>query len=275
MIQFKIGTAGFPHSTIPRNVLQSLHEVKKLGLQAMELEFVHGVWLNEESAKKIFEENKKTNIALSAHAPYYVNLNAKEKYKIDNTKKFITDSLKMASIAGARNVVVHPGFYLKDSKEETLRHIEMHLKELVEELNSLDLKASIALETMGRTAQFGSLEECLILSKECKVNVCFDFSHLFARSIGKANSKEAFNEMIDLINHYNKKLLKDMHIHLSGMNYGDKGEKNHLPLKESPLNFKALIQVLIERKCAGIIICESPNLETDALLIQKTFMKIA
>ena len=65
-----------------------------------------------------------------------------------------------------------------------------------------------------------------------------------------------------------------MHIHLSGINYGDKGEKNHLILQESDLNYKDLLKVWKEFKIKGCVVCESPNIEDDALLLQKTWHKI-
>ena len=42
------------------------------------------------------------------------------------------------------------------------------------------------------------------------------------------------------------KALKHLHIHLSGIEYGPKGEKNHLPLAEADLNMKALFKALNE-----------------------------
>ena len=62
-----------------------------------------------------------------------------------------------------------------------------------------------------------------------------------------------------------------MHIHISGIAYGEKGEKNHLILKESKFNYQDLIKTLKEFKCKGVVICESPNIEKDALLLQETF----
>jgi deoxyribonuclease-4 len=72
-----------------------------------------------------------------------------------------------------------------------------------------------------------------------------------------------------------KKALRRLHIHLSGIEYGPKGEKNHLPVAESDLKLNALYQALCDFGCAGRILCESPIMEEDALNMKKAWMKIS
>jgi deoxyribonuclease-4 len=66
-----------------------------------------------------------------------------------------------------------------------------------------------------------------------------------------------------------------LHIHLSGIEYGPKGEKNHLKLVEADLDLKALFRALKEFGCAGRILCESPIMEEDALNMKKAWMKVS
>jgi deoxyribonuclease IV len=66
--------------------------------------------------------------------------------------------------------------------------------------------------------------------------------------------------------------LDSMHCHISGIAYGEKGEKNHLLLRESDLNYIDLMAVFQEFHIKGLVICESPNLEEDALLLKNTFL---
>ena len=60
-------------------------------------------------------------------------------------------------------------------------------------------------------------------------------------------------------------------MHISGIEYGSNGEKNHLILKESDFNYPDLLVALKEFNVRGLVICESPNLEEDALLLSKTY----
>jgi len=62
-----------------------------------------------------------------------------------------------------------------------------------------------------------------------------------------------------------------MHIHLSGIKYSQHGELGHLNLRESDLRYVELLKALKELEVKGLVICESPNLEDDALLLQKTY----
>ncbi|MBI2105987.1 hypothetical protein HYT56_04075, partial [Candidatus Woesearchaeota archaeon] len=71
-----------------------------------------------------------------------------------------------------------------------------------------------------------------------------------------------------------KKSLSEMHMHATGMNYGDKGEKNHLTLKESEFNYKDLMKALKEFKVKGVLTVESPDGENDALYLQEVYEKI-
>jgi deoxyribonuclease-4 len=67
----------------------------------------------------------------------------------------------------------------------------------------------------------------------------------------------------------------ELHIHLSGIDYGPKGEKKHLRLSEADLKYKDLFKALVDMKCAGRVLCESPVMEDDALVMQKTWRKFA
>ena len=101
---------------------------------------------------------------------------------------------------------------------------------------------------------------------------CIDFSHNFARSIGRANKLGDFREVLNKIkDNLGKEYLERMHIHIAGIEFGDKGEKNHLILKESKFNYKDLMKALKEFKVKGVLISESPNIEQDAILMQKEY----
>ena len=66
--------------------------------------------------------------------------------------------------------------------------------------------------------------------------------------------------------------LQRLHIHLSGIEYGPKGERNHLPLSEADLDAGAIFLALKEFGCAGRILCESPEMENDALNLQQEWL---
>jgi deoxyribonuclease-4 len=132
---------------------------------------------------------------------------------------------------------------------------------------------------MGKSAMLGSLKDTVEMSMALSnVKPCLDFAHLHARSgDGSINSYDEWSRLLDF---YAKSLgeqaLKELHCHISGINYGEKGEKNHLPIEQSDLDFKGLFQALHEFGCAGRILTESPEeaLEGDALLLKRVWAEI-
>ena len=72
-----------------------------------------------------------------------------------------------------------------------------------------------------------------------------------------------------------KQALGHLHIHLSGIEYGPKGEKHHLELKDADLDLKALFHALHDHGCAGRILCESPIMEQDALKMKQAWKKVS
>ena len=65
-----------------------------------------------------------------------------------------------------------------------------------------------------------------------------------------------------------------MHIHVSGIAYTAKGERHHLNLQESDLQYEALLRALKDMNAGGIVVCESANLEEDAMLLQETYARL-
>jgi len=125
---------------------------------------------------------------------------------------------------------------------------------------------------MGKGALIGSLADVIRLASEVEgVLPCVDFAHLHARTgDGTANSTEEWVEMLDELERgLGQSALQRLHIHLSGIAYSAKGERHHLPFQEADLRYADLLRVLKQKGCAGRIMCESPILEEDALLLQR------
>jgi deoxyribonuclease-4 len=89
----------------------------------------------------------------------------------------------------------------------------------------------------------------------------------------------SYEEWMSVLDQYRKKLgaiaLKHLHIHLSGINYGPKGEKNHLVMEEADLKFKDLMRALHDTGAKGRLMCESPAMETDALKFKKLWVQVS
>ncbi len=270
------GTAGIPISTPDPSTIEGIKHVKKLGLGGMELEFVHSVNVSEEKAPLVKKTMLESDIQLTCHGSYYINLNAVEKEKQEASISRVLSAAKRADDCGAYSMTFHPAFYLKDSPTQTMKNVLIQMKKITSEIKNDGRKISIRPETTGKGTQFGSLDELIELSSQLdNVFPCIDFSHLHARSGGKMNSYKEFREALEKSEKVlGKEYLKNLHCHVSGIAYSEKGEKNHLILKESDFKYEELLKALKDMNCAGLIICESPNIESDALLLKKTFEEL-
>ena len=274
--RLRFGTAGIPLSTPKPSTINGIARVRELGLDAMELEFVRGVNLKPELAKKIKYVAKKNDVLLTAHAPYYINLNATEKAKVEASKKRIIQSAERLYDAGGWSVVFHAGYYLKQDPAKVYEKIKGEIQDIVRNLQDRGIEVWIRPELTGKPTQFGDLNELIRLSEEIEMVLpTIDFAHAHARNKGRCNTIEEWREMLSLMeDRLGREALDNMHIHISGINYGEKGEKNHLNLQESDMRWEDLLRVLKEFRVKGVVISESPNIEGDAILMKKKYEEI-
>lgn len=270
------GTAGVPVSAKLRSTEAGIECISELGLGCMEVEFVQGVKMSPQVAASVGELAARKKVVLTAHGPYFINLNAVEPEKVHMSKERILQTARIAALFGSRSITFHAAFYLQSTPAETYTTAKRHLEEIVKILRNEDNKVIISPEVTGKPSQFGTLEEILQLSSEIEgVAPCIDFSHWHART-GKANSYQEFLDILDQIElKLGRQALDNMHIHLAGIAYGKKGEIKHLMLPDSDFQYAELLKALKERKAKGVVICESvPYLENDALLLQQTYRSL-
>lgn len=272
MNKLYFGTAGIPKSIVPSSTLNGIKRVRELGLNAMELEFVRGVRMKENKAQEVQNLASEKGVKLTAHGPYYINL-ASEKLRIqESSKKRILDTARIAHLCKAVSITFHGGFYYKGNSETTYKLVRKNLEEVVETLGNEGNSVRVCPETMGKVKSFGKLDEIVSLCEEVDgIHPCLDFSHIHALK-GDYNTFEEFASVLELVeNRLGKDELKNLHAHLSGIEYGERGEKKHLFLEDSDMNYVDLLKVFKEFNCAGVLICESPEPESDAILLKRTF----
>ena len=271
----RFGTAGIPECT-KGNTFDGIKDVRKLGLGAMELEFVRSLYIKKEKAPDIKNVAQKNDVILTAHASYFINLNAVEEKKIAMSKQYITSSARVLAFAGGYSCCFHAGYYLKMDKDEVYKNIKKRIGYIVQTLQDEGIKIWVRPELTGKATQWGDLPELLQLSSELDMVLpCFDFAHYHARHLGKHNTYDEFVHALKEVEKYlGKEGLQNMHIHIAGINYGDKGERNHLNLNDSDMNYEDLVKAWKDYNIKGVVICESPNIEQDALLLKNTYDKM-
>ena len=250
---------------------------RSLGLRAFELGWVQSVRVTEATCELINRAGRDHDVALSVHAPYFINLNA-TKDEWPKSRKRLMDAAHYGNLAGATDIIFHPGSYFGNPPAEVWKLAIPRLADCVKELRRKGNKVILRPETMGKSAMLGSFEDTIEMSNRIEgVQPCLDFAHLHARpGDGSINT---YDEWAALLKIYKKAggadALKRLHIHLSGIEYGPKGEKNHLELKDADLDLKALFRALKDTGAGGRILCESPVMEADALKMKKEWIKIS
>jgi len=271
------GTAGVPNSTPKKNnPIDGVKRIHELGLDCMQLEFAHGVRMKEEISSGLRKISYELGVPLTSHGPYYINLNAREQDKIDSSVERIIQTAKISDLCGAESMTFHAAFYMKDSPFDVFDLVEKSMNVIEERLSRLDIEIELRPELTGKTSQFGSLEELISLTKNVdSCRPCMDFSHLFART-GKFNTEEEFDAVLGVLqNELSEEALQNMHIHISGISTNSKGDLKHLNLSESKFDWKALLRSLKRHNCAGYMICNSPNLEDDAMMLKEYYKTLA
>jgi deoxyribonuclease-4 len=272
MSELSFGTAGAPRNPANLSTVEGIKRVAEIGLDCLEVEFVEGVRMSKETAKQVYAVAANRNIRLSVHAPYFINLNARESEKIQASQLRLIQSARVGALCGAGDVVFHAAYYMGASPEKTYDVVKKYFLEVIDQLKKENISVNLRPEVMGKLSQFGALDELLNLSADTNgVAPCIDFAHWHART-GKNNSYEEFCGVLAKIEKkLGKTALGNMHIHVAGVAFGNKGELNHLNLEDSDFKYEELLRALNDFHVGGILICESPNLEDDARLLQTIY----
>jgi len=271
----RIGQAGIPLSCKGRTNKDGLIYTREiLDLNAMEVQFVRGLYVMEEEEAVFMNEYAKENdVELHVHAPYYINLAGDD--EIDLSFEKIMSSALIADKMGAQTVVIHPGYYGDKTEDQTLKAIVKNTKKLQKLMKKEKLKVKIGLETMGKQKVFGNIDEIIEVCKKVDDIVpVIDMGHIHARCNGCLQSQEDFAEIFDKLQVLN---LNNYLIHLTGVLYQDGNEQYHLPIKKGDMPLGPLIDEIIDKRYNVTLISESPLLEHDAvyirLQVEKAIMK--
>jgi len=266
------GTAGVPLSSADDSTLSALGRIKELGLDGLEIEFVKGVKMGSDTARKIRVKAAALGLRLSVHAPYFINFNSPDPGIRLHSQERLLSSARVAAECGAESVVFHAGFYGQSSPEKAHAVIKKGLAAVMPIVRAERLPVSVRVETMGKKSQFGALDEVLLLCRDVEgLRPCLDFSHIHARE-GKVNSYPEFQRVFDkVVRKLGAGALRNAHIHIAGIHYNQQGEVKHLNLDEANFRYDEWVQVLRDLGVEGFVISESPNLEADALMLKNLY----
>jgi deoxyribonuclease-4 len=269
--QIFLGSGGTPISTPDSSTQSGIKQIAKLGLNAMEVEFVRGVKMSAATACEIGKLASELGVRLSVHAPYYINLLSEKASIVKASKQRILDTIDRADKMGADAVAVHAAYYGKNTPEETQNGMKDAVGEIVDKMKASGTNVVLGLETMAKGAQWGTLDEITELHKRWKIVVPYiDWCHVWARNNGAIDYAEILSKLHESgIEHVNS--------HFSNSKYNSNTKKwqdIHVPMGLSRPKFDELAHEIVKRKASITIISESPVLEVDSLRMKHVFEKL-
>jgi deoxyribonuclease-4 len=260
-----LGPAGIPLGA--KSTKDGMHILKERGLNAMEVEFVYHVNTKPETAEEIGKEARKNGIRLSAHAPYYINLNSKNKEVVKKSRIWIYKVAELCDIMDAPIIAFHPGFYHDMKKEVVERNIKRQLKYMLRKIQKEDWNVLLGLEVTGKKSAWGTIEDLVDMCKNVEGTIpVVDFAHYHARLGGGLKTKEDFEYVFSKYEELGNDV---MHCHLSCIRYGDRGEIEHLDLGQGEPDYEPGLPVFKEKKYDIVLIFETHAKDDDAVMMKK------
>ncbi|MGI6471828.1 MAG: TIM barrel protein [Candidatus Methanomethylophilaceae archaeon] len=263
----RFGPAGYPSEG--KDAFGALEYTRSIGLDALEVGLVRGAKMAEERALKIGEKAKELDIRLSCHAPYYISFNSDKPETRKRSVEWVMDTARTAHLMGAYIIVIHAATYGKKPKEA----LDSVIEGLTICRDNMDNEGIddviLGVETMGKQGQFGTLDEISEIMEEVDgVRPVLDVAHVHARGVGALKTEE---DMKNLTNQFLSLCGDIAHFHISGIDYGDKGEKKHLTLNHKEPDMQLLADIMNGYGGDCTFICESPETTKDALYFKSMF----
>lgn len=261
--------------------VQAPEWLKSVGLSGYEYSFGRGFTMGKETALELGYQAKKNNIAVSVHAPYYINFANPDDQMIQKSIGYITKSLEYLQWMDGEKIVVHTASCGKQSREDALKRVKQNLKLCLQVVkDNFDMSNKyICLETMGKYQQIGTYQEIIDLcSMDDLLMPTFDFGHINCVLQGGLVGENDFQKVFDLCNQcLGQYRTQNCHIHFSKIEYGKSGEIKHLDFSDTVFGpqFLPLAKCIKKNNYTPSIICESSQkMMEDALEMKKIFESI-
>ncbi|MGI5928539.1 TIM barrel protein [Pseudoflavonifractor sp.] len=274
----KFGPAGNAESFPYKSSVDAPRWLSTLGLDAYEYQCGKGVNVGEETARKLGAAAAANSVALSLHAPYFINLANPDPESLKKTTGYIIAACRAADWMGATRVVIHSGALMKRTRREAQDIALNSLKEIVSAVDGEGFgHITLCPETMGKINQLGDLDEVLELcTLDERLTPCIDFGHLYARTLGELEGHEACVRMLDrVVEVLGEERASHFHSHFSKIQFTPNGgEKMHLTFDQDEFgpDPAPLMAEIARRGWNPTFICESAGTQAeDAVTMKKLY----
>ena len=270
------GPAGYP-SEARGNVKRVFQILTEVGVNALEYAAVHGLRTKEDKAHEIGELAKETGITMSLHAAYYISLASKTPRIRESSKDRLVKALRFAPLMNVKRIVFHPGYLGGLSKDAAHAVIRDALRNVWEKAPNNRKGVFLAPEIAGKLSAYGSVDQIIKLCQDVEDCIpTIDWAHLYARSHGEVNDKQKYLEILTRFeNELGELFVNNMHFHVSGITFTEKGEAAHRPLgQEWGPDILPLVEIVRECGYKPTFISESTNPLQGALYVKFLFEEL-
>ena len=260
------GVAGVP--TNYKGKFKNMFDwLREMGLNAFEIQCVYGFKISDQN-KQIFKDEKEKGFKFSIHAPYYINLGSLNEAVVERSKENMKQGILLAQEVGVNRIIFHPGGGHKNSEQGRIDAINQLCDAINQFTHEIDMKdVRLYPEIGGKTASLGSIDEIIEICKRCEFCYpCIDIAHLHAREFGSITTKEILKEKLSKIKQEIPEKFEHIHFHAYTINYGDKGELNHLVHgetmpdgREGLPNLNHFVELLVEMEINPWVISEASD----------------
>lgn len=252
----------------------------KQGLNAYEYSFGKGINISDAKANAIGAKGREFGVAISAHAPYYINFANPSDEMVEKSYNYVLKSCQKVREFYGNRVIFHASTVGRMTRADAVELTKKRLKILAELIveNKMD-DCLFCPETMGRINQIGDTEEIVEFCKIADFYIpTIDFGHLNARTYGGLKTVDDYGRIVThIINNLGRERASKMHIHFSKIEYSKGGEVRHLTFDDNVYGpeFTPLAQVIHKYNLTPVVICESNGTQADdALEMKRIFNSI-
>ena len=275
----QFGPAGNAENFPYRSSADAPRWLKEIGLDCYEYQCGKGIHVGEATARKVGAAAAEQGIALSLHAPYFINLANPDPQSLQKTIGYITGACLVADWMGARRVVIHSGALMGRTRREALDIALRSLREVIAACDGAGFgHLTLCPETMGKINQLGDLDEVLELcTLDERLLPCVDFGHLYARSLGADEGAEAMERMLSRMEEVlGPDRASRFHSHFSHIEFTPNGgEKCHRTFADDGgygPDWAPLAEAVARRGWSPTFICESAGTQaSDALEMKQVY----
>lgn len=254
------GISALPLVKNTSQVLTVLRELYKIGMKAFVLpkELFSGI----RSATDLYKTEYGNLLKIRDEARRYnIELSLRHEALPQEPDEVMRTFATIAAVMDCRTCVFNPAFYSRIMAPA--QALQLAVYKINEVVGSLRAPSKIALETTGRVAEVGSLEQVLDIVKRTQgTEPVINWGNIHARGAGALKSQRDFEFVLNEVRStLGSRWLEQAYFIFSGVSYGPSGLIKTIPLERSDISLEHMVKASMSQNVKGTLIIDDPKKE--------------